>query len=100
MDEPDREKVVDETAAPPTRIERETTVINTGDRRGGGGVIAAVVVLVVLAAILFFVFGGGLQQAADETDININVDTPDITLPDVDIDMPEAPAEPSDGNGQ
>ena len=99
MDEPE-ERVGVEREAPPTRVERETTVIHTGDRGGGGGVIAAVVVLVILGALLFFVFGGGLEQAADKTDINVNVETPDITLPDVDVDLPEAPAEPADGNGQ
>lgn len=98
MDERE-ERVTAEPQAQPTRVERETTVIHTGDRGGGGGIIAAVVALVVLGAILFIVFGGGLERAADETEINVNVETPDIKLPDVDVDLPEAPAEPGSGNG-
>ena len=100
MDERDRERVVvDEGAAPPPRVERETTIIHTGDRGGGGMLIAVVALLIVVGAVLFFLFGG-LERAADETDVNVNVETPEIKLPDVDIDLPEAPAEPTDGNGQ
>jgi hypothetical protein len=101
MDERDKERdVVDETAAPAPRIERETTVIHTGERGGGGGLVAAIVVLILAVVVLFFVFGGGLERAADETDINVNIETPEIKLPDIDIERPEAPAEPAGGNGQ
>ena len=96
MDERDRERPLrDEPAAAP-RVERETTIIHTGERRGGGGVLALLVVLILLAVVAFFLFGGGLEKAADQTDINVIVDTPDITLPDVKGDVPApstAPAE-------
>jgi hypothetical protein len=102
MDERDRERVIvdQDASTPPTHVERETTIIHTGDRGGGSGaLIAAVVLLLVVGAVLFFLFGG-LERTAEETDINVNVETPEIKLPDVDIDLPEAPVEPADGNSQ
>ncbi|WP_129793747.1 type II secretion system protein [Sphingosinicella sp. CPCC 101087] len=102
MDERDRERRDPDPAEP--RVERETTVIHTGDRGGGGGtgLIVAIVLLMILAAVLFFVFGGGLERAADETDVNVNIDTPEINLPDMDVDLPQGPSEPTEpaGNGQ
>lgn len=76
MDEPERP------------IERETTIIQTGERSGGGGAIAAVVALVVIAVIAFLFFGGYFQKAADEVDVNVNVAAPKVELPDVDINLP------------
>jgi predicted metalloprotease len=102
MDERDRERH-DPDAVPP-RVERETTVIHTGGRGGGGGtgLIVAIVLLMILAAVLFFVFGGGLERTADQTDVNVNIETPEIKLPDIDVDLPERPSEPAEpaGNGQ
>lgn len=70
-------------------VERETTVINTGGGGGGsGGTIAAVLVVLVLAVLAFAWFGGYLQRAADETDISVNVEAPDIKLPDVTVETP------------
>jgi hypothetical protein len=74
-------------------VERETTVIQTGERSGGGGAVAAIVALVVLAVIAFLFFGGYLERAADEVDVNVNVETPKVELPDVTIETP--PPEPS-----
>ena len=94
MDERDRVEVERE----PPRVERETTVINTGERRGGGGALAAVVLLLAVVVILFLFFGGFLQDAADETDINVNVDAPQIEVPDINLDVapPSEPSQPSE----
>jgi hypothetical protein len=91
MDEREPERVVVEET--PTRVERETTVVATGDRGGGGGAIAALVLLVVLGLLAFLYFGGYLGQAADETNLNVNVEAPDVELPDV--DLPAAPGNSS-----
>ena len=97
MDE--REKVVVE---PEPRVERETTVIDTGDRRGGGGLIAAIVLLLAVIVILFLFFGGYFNRAADEVGVNVNVDAPDVQVPDVevpDVDIDVAPpSDEGDGN--
>lgn len=84
----------------PVEVERETTIIQTGDR-GSGGTIAVVLVLLVVVVGLFLFFGGYLQSAADDADININVDMPKVELPDVSIEAPSAPApEPAESNAQ
>lgn len=76
-------------------VERETVVVDTGGRdRGSGGAIAAILVILVLGVLAFLFFGGYLQKAADETNINVNVGTPKIELPDIRIDNP-APAAPA-----
>ena len=78
-------------------VERETVVVDTGrGGGGGGGAIAAILVILVIAVLAFLFFGGYLQKAADDTDININVGTPQIELPDIRIDNPApAPAQPA-----
>ena len=59
----DRERVEVE---PERRVERETTVINTGESRGGGGgLIAAIVLLLVVVVLLFLFFGGYFERAAE-----------------------------------
>jgi hypothetical protein len=75
-------------------VERETVVVDSGRGGGGGGAIAAILVILVIAVLAFLFFGGYLQKAADDTDININVGTPKIELPDIRIDNP-APAQPA-----
>ena len=77
-------------------IERETTVIQTGGGGGGSGVIIAIVFLFLVGAIAFFFFGGYFEKAADKVDVNVNVVTPRIDLPDVKIESP--PAEQPAGN--
>ncbi|MEA3031776.1 MAG: hypothetical protein QOG13_3101 [Sphingomonadales bacterium] len=76
------------------QVERETVVVDTGGDRGGGsgGAIAAILVILVLGVLAFLFFGGYLQKAADETNINVNVGTPKIELPDIRIDNPPAAA--------
>ena len=81
-------------------VERETTVIHTD---GGGGAIAAILVVLVIAVLAFLFFGGYLQQAADKTDINVNVAAPKIDLPDIKIETPPAAQQqqqPADANKQ
>ena len=91
MDEPER---------PVERpVERETTIIQTGERNGGGGgVVAAVVALFVLGALAFFFFGGYFEKAADEMDVNVNVEAPNVELPDINIEPPSAPSQPANSN--
>jgi len=77
-------------------IERETTIIQTGERRGGGsGVIIAIVLLAILAALAFVYFSGGLRRAAEDVNVNVNVGAPELKLPDINITPPTAPAEPA-----
>lgn len=94
----DRERVEVE---PERRVERETTVINTGESRGGGGgLIAAIVLLLVVVVLLFLFFGGYFERAADEVGVNVNVDAPEVTVPDVEVpevDIDVTP--PSDDGG-
>ena len=98
MTDPDREKIVVEETPP--RVERETTVVTTGDG-GGGGVIVAVLVILIVAVLLFLYFGGYLNRAADEVGINVNVETPKVDMPDIDINVPppEQPAQPENKTG-
>ena len=82
MTDPDRETV--------RETERTTTVIDTGgDRGGGGGLLMAVLVIVVLLAVLYFVFSGSFNRAADEVGVNVNVETPKVEVPDVDVNIPD-----------
>ena len=91
MSDPDRDRIHDET---PPRVERETTVVTTGGGGGGGGTIVAILVILVIAVLLFLYFGGFLNRAADGVDLNVNVETPKVEMPDVDINVPppEQPA--------
>ena len=81
-------------------VERETTIIPTGERGGGAGLIIAIVLLAIVGALAFFYLSGGLQRAADDVDVNVNVAAPDLKLPDITVTPPPAPAEPADKNGQ
>jgi len=88
-------KVMDEDRVD-RNVERETVIVDTGGRDGGGGggMIAAILVILVIGVLAFLFFSGYLQKAADETNINVNVGTPKIELPDIRIDNP-APAAPA-----
>lgn len=84
------------------RDTERTTIIQT-DRDGGGGngILLAVVLLLVVGVLLFFVFGGNFGRNADEGDINVNIDTPDITVPEVkmpDVQVPEVEVKPESGD--
>ena len=90
-DEHEKETVIVEEPTP--RVERETTIIDTGDRGGGGGgALIAVVLLLAVVVLLFLYFGGYLGGAGDETSLNVNVETPAINLPDVNVEPAPAPA--------
>lgn len=82
MTDPDRER---ETV----RDTERTTIIqtNSGRDRGGGEVLLAVVLILALLAVLYFVFSGGFNRAADGVGVNVNVETPKVEMPS--IDMPD-----------
>lgn len=95
-DERDR-PVVD----PEPRVERETTVIHAGSGDGGGGgVIALVVVLLLVAVGAFLFFGGYLDRAADDVGVNVNVEAPDIKMPDINIDTDKGDSAPANSTGK
>ena len=84
-------------AEPEHRVERETTVIHAGERRGGGGLVAAIVLLLAVIVLLFLFFGGYFERAADEVGVNVNVEAPEVQVPDVElpeeIDVDVTPSE-------
>lgn len=81
-------------------IERETTVIQTGGSGGGSGVIVAIVLIFLVGAVAFFFFGGYFEKAADDVNVNVNIETPKVELPDVRIETPAAePAPPANSAG-
>lgn len=84
MTDPDRER---ETVRD---TERTTTVIQTdGGRSSGGGVLLAVLLIVVLLAVLYFIFSGSFNRAADKVGVNVNVDTPKVEVPDINVKVPD-----------
>ena len=85
---------------PEPRVERETTIIQTGERSGGGGTIALVIVALLVAVAAFVYFGGYLDRAADETGINVNVEAPDVKMPDIDIDVGGEEKAPANKSGE
>jgi len=42
--------------------------------------------------LAFFFFGGYFEKAADDVNVNVNVEAPKVDLPDVDLKV--APAQP------
>ena len=96
MTDPDRERIVVEETP---RVERETTVVTTNGG-GGGGTIVAVLLVLIVALLLFLYFGGFLGGRADEVDLNVNVDVPEVKAPDIDINLPppEKPAQPANSS--
>ncbi|HMJ94025.1 MAG TPA: hypothetical protein VK472_08000 [Allosphingosinicella sp.] len=83
MTDPDRDR------EPLRESERTTIITSDGDRGRGGGAIIAVVVILAVLILLFVLFGGSLNKAADEVGVNVNVDTPKVEVPNVDINVPE-----------
>jgi hypothetical protein len=96
MVEGEKETIIVEESAP--RVERETTVISTGGG-GGGGALAAIVIVLVVVLLLFLYFSGYLGRAADEVDVNVNIEAPKIEAPDIDINLPP-PSQPANSNKQ
>ena len=81
MTDPDRE--------PLRESERTTIITSEGDRSGGSGAIIAVVVILAVLVLLFVLFGGSLNKAADEVGVNVDVETPKLEAPNIDINVPE-----------
>jgi len=92
MEDPERERL---------RETDRTTIIQTDrDRRGGSGALLAIVALLVLGVLLFLLFGGGLGRGGDEGDVNVNIDAPEITMPDVEVpDVNVTLPETGEGDG-
>jgi hypothetical protein len=85
MTDPDRERDVPRETV---RDTERTTIIQTDggrDRGGGGGVLLAVVLILALLAVLYFVFSGSFNRAADSVGVNVNVETPKVEIPNVDM---------------
>lgn len=74
-------------------VRRETTVISTGEG-GGGGTVVAILLLLIVAVLAFLFFTGRLGEASEEVGVNVNVETPEVQLPDVDINVPP-PSQPA-----
>ncbi len=92
MEDPERERL---------RETDRTTIIQTDrDRRGGNGTLLAIVALLVLGVLLFLLFGGGFGRGGDEGDVNVNIDAPEITMPDVEVpDVNVTLPEAGEGDG-
>ena len=96
MDDDDRERVRDS----------DRTTIVTSDRGGrGAGTLVAVLLVIVLLVVLFLLFGDRLRGTAEdvevpqEIDVNVNVEAPELRLPDVEIrQAPPAGEEPPPAN--
>lgn len=91
---------MDERDERPVEVERETTIIQSGGDRGSGGVVALVVVLLAIAVLGFLYFGGYFDRAADEVGVNVNVEAPDIKMPDIDIDTDKGESAPANKSGE
>ena len=91
MTDPDRDREIPREPIPrdTVRDTERTTIIQTdgGRDRGGGGVILAVVLILALLAVLYFIFSGSFNSAADSVGVNVNVETPKVEMPN--IDMPD-----------
>ena len=85
--------------------DRTTIITDGGERRGGGGILLAAVLIVALLVLLFLLFGGGLNRAADEVGVNVDVDAPEVAVPEVDlpdevkVEVPETIEVKTDGDG-
>jgi len=81
-------------------VTHETTIINAGsgsDRGGGGATMLAILVALLVGIGAFLYFGGYLGRTSS-TELNVNIDTPKVELPDVKVNVPPPatqPAQPS-----
>lgn len=72
------ERDIDRTGEP---VRHETTIINAGGERRGGGATMLVLVVALLAGIAAFLyFGGYLGGERADTNIDLNIKAPDITI--------------------
>jgi hypothetical protein len=104
MTDPDREREIPRETV---RDTERTTIIQTdgGRGRGGGGVILAVLLVLVLLGVLYFVFSGSFNRTADSVGVNVNVETPKVEMPNIelpdkiDVDVPDSIDVTTDGGG-
>lgn len=62
-------------------VRHETTIINAGGESGGGGAtVLALIVALLVGVAAFLYFGGYLGGGKGDTDINVNIKTPDINI--------------------
>ncbi len=61
-------------------VRHETTIINAGGEGGGGGATMLALVVALLAGIAAFLYFGGYLGGRGDTDINVNIKTPDIDI--------------------
>jgi uncharacterized membrane protein len=81
--------------------EHKTTIIRS-DGDGGGGMAIAIVVLLLTAVLLLFLFRGGFGGNSDRGDINVNIDTPAVTVPEVQVPnvvVPDLEVPATEGEG-
>ena len=97
MDENDRERV---------RESDRTTIVTTDGGGRGGGTLLAVLLVIVVLVVLFLLFGDRLRGSAedvevpDEIDVNVNVETPELRLPEAEVrQAPPATQEPAANQG-
>lgn len=87
MDERDR------VEGEPPRVERETTVIHTGERSGGGGTVMLVVLLIaVVGLVLYLISSGVFDRTGEDVNVNVSIDAPDLSLPEIAPPQRPAPA--------
>ena len=79
--------------------DRTTIVHSDGGRRGGGaGIITAVLVALLLIVLLFFLFRGGFDAAEDEIGVNVDVEAPELKVPEtIEVDVPDEIKVETDG---
>jgi hypothetical protein len=95
----DREPLRDREHIHETERTNTTVVSTDGGRRGGGGWLIAILVLIALLALLWFLFGDRMNRAADEVGVNVNVEAPQIDVPDkIEVDVPEELKVETEGN--
>jgi hypothetical protein len=104
MTDPDREREMPAEPIPreTVRDTERTTIIQTGGGRdrGGGGVLLAVVLLLALLAVLYFVFSGSFNSAADSVGVNVNVEAPNVDVPDnIELKVPDEIDVSTEGGG-
>lgn len=66
--------------------DRGPTVINTGGGGGGGGWAVALLLAVVIIVGGVWLLGGFGGGASGPQDVNVTIDTPQIDVPDVNVE--------------
>ena len=94
-DDDDRERV---------RGSDRTTIVTTDGGGRGGGTLVAVVLVIVLLVVLFVLFGDRLRGTAEdvevpeEIDVNVNVEAPELRLPEVEVRQAPPPTQEPPAN--